>query len=86
MGRFIAVIAVVLGCWPLAMPAAQPATATGDSAPRKKPRMVCTKEKPMGSNRPVRICRDADATDEAGEAHRDELRELQKHQALPPAT
>lgn len=62
--------------------AAAPATTTLAPA-KKKPRMACSKEKPMGSNRPVRVCRDIDATDEAGEAHRDEIRQAQKMQAWP---
>lgn len=62
---------------------APPSSATaGAEAPKR--RKVCTRERPMGSNMPKRVCRDADAADEEGERAREAMRDVQRNRFDPP--
>lgn len=64
---------------------AAPSNATATAADAPKRRKVCTRERPMGSNMPKRVCRDADAADEEGERAREALRDVQRNRFDPPA-
>lgn len=61
------------------------ATATATAAEAPKRRKVCTRERPMGSNMPKRVCRDADAADDEGERAREVMRDVQRNRFDPPA-
>lgn len=58
-----------------------------DVAPKpapEEPKQICTREKPVGTNRPVRICRDAEAAQEAGERTRDAYETVLRNRFNPP--
>lgn len=66
-------------------PAEAPANDTTPApAEAAKPRKICTKERPMGSNMPRRVCRDAAAAAEQGERARDVMRDAQRNRYSPP--
>lgn len=67
---------------PAAAAPAQPAAPAQAAAPEG--RQVCTRERPIGSNRPVRVCRDAAAAERAGEASREALGRAQEQRYMPP--
>lgn len=64
---------------PAAPAAAEPSS---DGAKRKK---ICTKERSMGSNMLKRVCRDAEASDVAGEQARDGMRDATLNRYSPPS-
>lgn len=65
-------------------PVAQPApAATPARAPADK---VCTRQKPVGSNRPVRVCRDRVDAAREGEAAREAMERAQQDHYQPPGT
>lgn len=64
---------------------AAPSNATATAAEAPKRRKVCTRERPMGSNMPKRVCRDADAADDEGERAREVMRDVQRNRFDPPA-
>lgn len=66
----------------LDVPPAAPVAAADAKSPAK-PAQVCTREKPMGSNRTVRVCRDAAAAEQAGDRHREALQQAQRERFWP---
>ena len=64
---------------PAAGAATEPATATTAAKPEK----VCTREKPMGSNRTVRVCRDAAGAAARAESDREALERAQRERFNP---
>lgn len=48
-----------------------------------KPEKICTREKPMGSNRTVRVCRDASAAAARAESDREALERAQRERFNP---
>lgn len=47
-------------------------------------RMICTRERSTGSNRTKRVCRDAAAVEEVGEASREAWSRVQQERYMPP--
>lgn len=52
-------------------------------APSEEPKQICTREKPVGSNRPVRVCRDAEAVQMVGERSRDAFETVLRNRYNP---
>jgi len=46
-------------------------------------KQVCTREKPVGTNRPVRVCRDAEAAQEVGDRTRDAYETVLRQRHMP---
>ena len=56
----------------------------GDAAPEpvaEEPRQICTREKPVGTNRPVRVCRDAETVQRTGERSREAMENARQHRS-----
>ena len=63
-------------------PQEEPATAPAKPASDK----VCTRQKPVGSNRPVRVCRDRTDAKREGEAAREAMERAQQDRFAPPGS
>lgn len=81
-------ILLALAMFPVAGYATQAAAPEStDTAPAKPvAKKICTREKPVGSNKPVRVCRDAAAAERQGEQAREALQQAQTHRFNPPET
>lgn len=64
--------------------AAAPETAPDTRAEAAKPKKICTKERPMGSNMPKRVCRDTEASEEQASRVRDVMRDAQRNRYSVP--
>ena len=62
--------------------AASPAPAVDAGAEPKK--QICTRERPVGSNRPVRVCRDAAAMKGVTDASQDAWNRALENRYQPP--
>lgn len=47
----------------------------------EEPKQICTREKPVGTNRPVRVCRDAEAAETMGERSRAAFENARQHRS-----
>jgi len=54
-----------------------------EAAPEER-KQICTREKPVGTNRPVRVCRDAEAVQEVGDRTRDAYETILRQRFMPP--
>lgn len=54
---------------------------TPKPAPEEEPKQICTREKPVGTNRPVRVCRDAEAAQLMGERSRAAFENARQHRS-----
>lgn len=59
---------------------------TGAEAAKPAAKKICTREKPVGSNKPVRVCRDAATAERQGDQAREALQQAQTHRFNPPET
>ncbi|NYZ61864.1 hypothetical protein [Luteimonas deserti] len=50
----------------------------------EEPKQICTREKPVGSNRPIRVCRDAEAVEIVGERSREAFEVVLRNRFNPP--
>ena len=81
-------ILLALAMFPVAGYATQTAAPQPTDAEPAKPaaKKICVREKPIGSNKPVRVCRDAAAAERQGEQAREALQQAQTHRFNPPET
>lgn len=55
-------------------------------APAEEPKQICTREKPVGTNRPIRVCRNAEAVQVVGERSRDAFETVLRNRFNPEET
>ena len=60
--------------------------ATNAEAAKPAAKKICVKEKPVGSNKPIRVCRDAAAAERQGDQAREALQQAQTNRFMPPET
>lgn len=80
---------IALSCACMSMPAH--AAPPAEDADREKaavaapePRRICTRECPVGTNRPARVCRDAAEVERSGERAREAIGTAQTQRYMPP--
>lgn len=80
----IAITGMFMSALLLAAPPSERAPAAASASKTVPPKRICVRERPVGSNRPIRVCRDAAEVERTGERTREALGDAQTQRYNPP--